>query len=149
MFVNQIYWPVLMFLAFSLRFQLNKFWISSETNCGKMTHLPKIPFWGWMQQWICWVVFNNHFFSSKWQVLPAERGHGYGELSLSPVISNIFMEYFETLALGTMEQNPSLWLRYFVDTFVIWPQDLNRLQDFCNHINGTRPTFKFTMEIET
>ena len=69
--------------------------------------------------------------------------------SLSPVVSNIFMEYFGTLALDTVEKNPSLWLRYFGDTFVILPQGLDRLQDFCNHINSIRLTFKFTMEIET
>ena len=30
--------------------------------------------------------------------------------SLSPAVSNIFMEYFEKLALDTEEQKPSLWL---------------------------------------
>jgi hypothetical protein len=32
--------------------------------------------------------------------------------SLPHVISNIFMEYFEILALETAEEEPSLWLRY-------------------------------------
>jgi hypothetical protein len=30
--------------------------------------------------------------------------------SLSPVVSNIFMEYYEKLALDTVKQKPSLWL---------------------------------------
>ena len=70
------------------------------------------------------------------------------ESFLSPVVSNIFMEYFETLALDTAEQKPSLWLRHVGDTFVILPHGLDRLQEFCNHINSIRPTFKFTMEVE-
>lgn len=57
--------------------------------------------------------------------------------SLSPVVSNAFMEYFETLALYTEEQKSSLWLRYFGDTFVIWPHGLDRLQDSCNDITST------------
>jgi len=32
---------------------------------------------------------------------------------------------------------------------VIWPHGLDRLQEFCNHINSIKPTFKFTIEIET
>jgi len=69
--------------------------------------------------------------------------------SMSPVISNVFMEYFEILALDTAERKPSLWLRYVEDTFVILPHDLDRLQKFCNHINSVLTAFKFTMEIET
>jgi len=83
MFVNQLYWLVLKLLAFSLRFQLKKFSISSETNCGKRTHLLKIPFWGGCNHGVAGIMFNNHLFSSKLPVLPAERVHGYGELSVS------------------------------------------------------------------
>lgn len=32
---------------------------------------------------------------------------------------------------------------------MIWPRSLGPLQEFCNHINSIRPTFKFTMETET
>jgi hypothetical protein len=69
--------------------------------------------------------------------------------SLSPVISNIFMEYFEILALDTAEQKPSLWLRYIGVTFLILTHGLDRLQKFFNDINSILTTFKFVMEIET
>jgi hypothetical protein len=58
------------------------------------------------------------------------------------VVSNIFIEHFEKLALDTAEQNHALELRHSGDTFVIWSDVLGSLQEFCNSI-------KFTLEIET
>jgi hypothetical protein len=68
--------------------------------------------------------------------------------ALSPVVSNIYMEHFEDLALKTAAHRPSLWLRYVDDTFVIWPQGPDRLQEIFCHIKGIRPTIQFTMETE-
>ena len=68
--------------------------------------------------------------------------------SLSPVIANIFMEHFETTALQTLSQRPSLWLRYVEDTFVIWPHSRPDLDHFLAHINQHHPSIKFTMETE-
>ncbi|XP_030845380.1 uncharacterized protein LOC100892584 [Strongylocentrotus purpuratus] len=67
---------------------------------------------------------------------------------LSPVIANIFMEHFETTALQTLSQRPSLWLRYVDDTFVIWPHSRRDLDHFLAHINQHHPIIKFTMETE-
>ncbi|XP_003724886.1 uncharacterized protein LOC100889582 [Strongylocentrotus purpuratus] len=67
---------------------------------------------------------------------------------LSPVIANIFMEHFETTALQTLSQRPSLWLRYVDDTFVIWPHNRRDLGHFLAHINQHHPSIKFTMETE-
>ena len=67
---------------------------------------------------------------------------------LSPVIANIFMEHFETTALQTLSQRPSLWLRYVDDTFVIWPHSRRELDHFLAHINQHHPSIKFTMETE-
>jgi hypothetical protein len=39
--------------------------------------------------------------------------------SLSPTVSNNFMEPFEKMALGSAQHKPSLWLRYVDDTFVV------------------------------
>jgi hypothetical protein len=62
--------------------------------------------------------------------------------SLSPIISNIFMEHFEKLALD------SLWL-WYVDTFVVRPHGSEQLQNFLNHIKGLRPSIQFIMDIES
>jgi hypothetical protein len=68
--------------------------------------------------------------------------------TLSPVVSNIFMEHFEELVLRTANHRPTLWLRYVDDTFVIWPHGPDKLQEFFEHINSLRPSIQFTMETE-
>jgi hypothetical protein len=40
------------------------------------------------------------------------------ESSLSPIVSNIYMEHFEKLALDSAQHKPLLWLQYADDTFV-------------------------------
>jgi hypothetical protein len=69
--------------------------------------------------------------------------------SLSPIVSNIYMEHFEKLALDSEQHKPSLWFRYVDDTFVIWPQGADGLQNFLTHLNNLRSSIQFTMEIES
>jgi hypothetical protein len=45
----------------------------------------------------------------------------FQQSSLSPIVSNIFMEHLEKLALDLAQHKPSVWLRYVDDTFVVWP----------------------------
>jgi hypothetical protein len=68
--------------------------------------------------------------------------------SLSPMVSNIFMEHFEELALNTAGHKPAKWLRYIDDAFVVWPHGSPRLQQFLHHFNSLRPTIKFTIEVK-
>ena len=68
---------------------------------------------------------------------------------LSPVLADLYMESFETMAIvEKADQPPSLWLRYVDDTFVIWPHGRDRLNDFLSHLNSLAPSIQFTMEIE-
>ncbi|PNF18952.1 hypothetical protein B7P43_G14912, partial [Cryptotermes secundus] len=69
--------------------------------------------------------------------------------SLSPIVSNIFMEHFEKLALDSALYKTSLWLRYMDDTFVVWPHSPERLQNIFDHLNSLRPSICFTMETES
>jgi hypothetical protein len=39
--------------------------------------------------------------------------------SLSPIVSGIYVENFEKLALDSAQCKPSLWLRYGDETFVV------------------------------
>jgi hypothetical protein len=69
--------------------------------------------------------------------------------SLSLTVSNIFMEHFDKLALDSAPYKPSLWLLYVDDTFVVWPNGPEWLQDFLSHLSSLRPSIQFTMEIES
>jgi hypothetical protein len=69
--------------------------------------------------------------------------------SLSPVISNFFMEHFEQLALDLAPHKPAMWLRFVDDTFVVWPHGMEKLKEFLSHINSLRPTIQFTLDTET
>jgi hypothetical protein len=48
-----------------------------------------------------------------------QQKHGMAMGSSLPIVSNIFMEHFEKLALDSAQYKPSLWLRYVDDTFVV------------------------------
>ena len=67
---------------------------------------------------------------------------------LSPILADIFMEEFETSCLRSAYLQPSLWLHYVDDTFVVWPHGRDTFQDFLQHLNEQHPSIKFTMEIE-
>ena len=63
---------------------------------------------------------------------------------LSPVLCNIFMEYFETKLLPQIASIK--WLRY-VDIFLVWPQHLD-FDVFLSRLNLLHPTIKFKFEWE-
>ncbi|XP_054715271.1 uncharacterized protein LOC129224748 [Uloborus diversus] len=67
---------------------------------------------------------------------------------LSPVIANFYMEKFEEVALSTAEKQPTCWLRYVDDTFVIWSHGKDELHRFLIHINSQHENIQFTMETE-
>ena len=66
---------------------------------------------------------------------------------LSLVLANIYMEYFEEMALGSISLKPSMWLRYVDDTFFLWfhQEDVQTLLD---HVNSIQPSIQFTIEKE-
>lgn len=40
---------------------------------------------------------------------------------LSPVVANLYMDYFESELLPTLSLLPSMWARYVDEIFAIWP----------------------------
>ena len=68
--------------------------------------------------------------------------------ALSPIVSNIYMEHFEELALNTAQLKPDLWLRYVDDTFILWSHNEN-VEALLTHMNSIRPSIQFTMEKES
>ncbi|CAK9823993.1 hypothetical protein ANTRET_LOCUS2231 [Anthophora retusa] len=68
---------------------------------------------------------------------------------ISPVIADIYMEHLEERILKEAPLQPSTWLRYVDDTFIIWTHGQNSLPTFLNFLNSLHPKIQFTMEIET
>ena len=67
---------------------------------------------------------------------------------LSPVVANIFMEYFESRALSSSIFKLKLWKRFVDDTCVVWPHGKEKLDTFFQHLNDQSDCIKFTMEFE-
>ncbi|GJQ78547.1 hypothetical protein Trydic_g11659 [Trypoxylus dichotomus] len=67
---------------------------------------------------------------------------------LSPVVANLFMEQFESLAIETAVDKPTVWWRCVDDTLVIWPHGRDKLDRFLEHLNGVHSNIQFTMELE-
>ena len=85
----------------------------------------------------CVFTFQDKFFK---QLHGATMG-----FPCSPVVANIYMEYFEDLALGPELPIPVKdWKRYMDDVFSIVPKgNRNTMLQYLNSIN---PHIKFTIE---
>uniref|UniRef100_UPI001AE043E5 reverse transcriptase domain-containing protein n=1 Tax=Chryseobacterium sp. RR2-3-20 TaxID=2787626 RepID=UPI001AE043E5 len=90
---------------------------------------------------------KNTYFIYEGQQYKQLEGAPMGS-RLSPPFANMFMTSFETKALDTAVEKPTLWLRYVDDTFVIWPHGEAKLYEFLNHLNSQHQRIQFTMEIE-
>jgi hypothetical protein len=55
--------------------------------------------------------------------------------SISPILSNIYKDHFEKLALDLAQCKPSLWLQYVDDAFVVSSHGREQLQNFLSHLN--------------
>ena len=67
---------------------------------------------------------------------------------LSPVTANMYMEHFEETTLRTAPLQPTHWLRYVADTFVICPCGDKELQHFQEHSTQQHPDIQFTIDEE-
>ncbi|XP_074030332.1 uncharacterized protein [Leptinotarsa decemlineata] len=90
---------------------------------------------------------RNCYFQLKDEFFTQDEGLPMGS-PLSPVIANIYREWFETLAIEEAHKKPRVWLRYVDDTFIIWNHGNTELDAFLKHINSVRPSITFTMEKE-
>ena len=82
------------------------------------------------------------YFSFQDQFYEQEEGAATGS-PVSPIVANLYMEYFEQKALHTAPI-PRLWQRYVNDTLVIH-KEIHK-QDFPQHINIVDPAIQFTVE---
>ena len=84
-------------------------------------------------------TFDGKFYTQKF-------GMAMGN-PLSPVLSNLYMEFFETKYLPRILPNGALWFRYVDDIFCIWPLTAN-IEYFLVSLNNCVPSIKFTYEVE-
>ena len=82
--------------------------------------------------------FGGNFYEQK-------EGVVMGSL-VSAVVANLYMEFFEDLALETTPIRPRLWKSYVDDTFCILSK--GSTEELLHHLNSVRPTVKFTVEQE-
>ncbi|XP_063592242.1 uncharacterized protein LOC134769443, partial [Penaeus indicus] len=67
---------------------------------------------------------------------------------LSPVLANLFMEFFESELLPSISLRPTVWLRYVDDVFALWPHDPALFSDFLTQLNSLSPSIRFKVEWE-
>jgi hypothetical protein len=76
-----------------------------------------------------------------------EQTHGAAMGSpISPLIANMYMEAFETVAINSSPNPPRIWKRYVDDTFVIC--DTTNADSLKDHINSMDESIQFTCEKE-
>ena len=87
----------------------------------------------------CYFSFNQVFYLQK-------AGMPMGS-PISPVICNIFMEYFESELLPTIITNRFTWFRYVDDVFCLVPNEID-LNNFLQRLNSLQQSIKFKIEVE-
>ena len=86
---------------------------------------------------------NNFRFNGEHYLQIAGTAMG---TRVAPTYANIFMSDFEERHVYTYEKQPTLWVRFIDDIFLIWPHGEAELRKFIEHLNGVHQTIKFTSE---
>jgi hypothetical protein len=68
--------------------------------------------------------------------------------SLPPVVTDIFIEYLEEIALDTAEHKPANWFRSVEESFMVWTHGPARIQQCLHHFDSLEPTIKFTRKLK-
>lgn len=83
------------------------------------------------------------------------RGNSYEQTEgvavgspLSPVVADLYMEWFEKHAIDSSLLKPKLWKRFVDNTHIIWPHGKENLEKFKDHLNNQVGSIKLTMEVE-
>ena len=86
---------------------------------------------------------HNTYFSFQNEFYEQVEGAAMGS-PVSPIVVNLYMEYFEREALWSASNPPRFWFMFVDDTWVI--QQSTHKQEFLEHINSIDPAIKFTVE---
>ena len=91
------------------------------------------------------LCLRSTYFSFNGEFYEQREGAAMGS-PVSAVVANLYMEFFEGLALSTAPARPRFWKRYVDDTFSIVKK--GDVDELLGHLNSIRPSIKFTMELE-
>jgi hypothetical protein len=92
-----------------------------------------------------YVLYMNNFdFNGKHYLQVGGTAMG---TRVAPSFANIFMADFESKWVYTYPKQPTIWLRYIDDIFLIWDHGREELDNFIHHLNSCHNTIKFTAEI--
>ena len=115
---------------------------SKNSTCTNFTNICKIP----TEKFIKLLEFtlSNCIFCFNMKFYKQLQGAAMGSL-VSPVIANIYMEYFESLAIPTSPTLIKWWFRYVDDVHSATRKDqVSQLQD---HLNSIDPHIKLTTDL--
>jgi hypothetical protein len=80
------------------------------------------------------VCLRTTYFQVDGKFFQQKDGMAMGS-SLSPIVSDIFMEHFEKLAHDSAQHKPLVWLQYVYDAFVVWLHGPSQLHDYLSHLS--------------
>ena len=103
--------------------------------------IPKQPFIELIE-----LCVNNNVFQFQNSFYRQKFGIAMGS-PLSPVLANLYMEYFESELLPSITPQPAIWYRYVDDIIALWPNEQD-FETFFTQVNGLSPSIKFTTEWE-
>ena len=91
------------------------------------------------------ICLKTTYFQFDKQIYSQVEGAAMGS-PVSPIVANLFMEWFEETAIQSFPYEITLWRRYVDDTLVALSDAL--IEEFSDHINSIHPAIKFTREEE-
>ena len=90
------------------------------------------------------LYMNNFDFNNKHYLQVGGTAMG---TRAAPSFANIFMADFEDKWVYTYHTQPTVWLRYIDDIFMVWNNDRDSLDQFLLHLNECHHSIKFTSEV--
>jgi len=92
----------------------------------------------------CVLKKNNFDFNNKHYLQVGGTAMG---TRVAPSLANIFMADFEDKYVYNYKLQPTTWLRYIDDIFLVWTHGKEEFNSFLQHLNTCHPTIKFTAEV--
>ena len=91
------------------------------------------------------ICLNTTYFVFQGVIYTQVEGAAMGS-PVSPIVANLYMEWFEEHAINTFPYELTIWKRYVDDTIVAICDAL--VGDLMAHLNSIEPAIQFTHELE-